>query len=422
MKCRACQHSLTHCFVDLNDAPPSNNYVKAQHFNESQTYFPLKVFVCDACFLVQIDEFESHATIFNSDYAYFSSFSTSWLKHCETYVDAISRDLNLNASSSVVEIASNDGYLLQYFLNKSIPCLGVEPTNSTANEARKKGIDVVEDFFTQGLAEKLATAKKADLIIANNVFAHVPDVIDFTKGLKALLSPEGTATIEFPHLLQLIKYNQFDTIYHEHFSYFSLLAIMNFIEPIGLSVYKVEQLPTHGGSLRIYIKHTDYAMKIDQSVAELLFMEKNYGLGTIECYDNFQGKVEKIKNELLSFLIACKNEGKKVAGYGAAAKGNTLLNYAGVHQDLVSFIVDASPHKQGKLSPGSKIPIVNIDKMIAEKPDVILIFPWNIQTEIENYLNTINDWGATYWVSIPTLNQVNKHDINTRDSKNITTC
>jgi len=399
MKCRHCGKELQHVFVDLYNSPPSNSYLTKEQLNEPEILYPLKLYVCEHCFLVQIDEYKKSTEIFNSEYAYFSSYSTSWLEHAKKYVDKITEKLNLDGSSFVVEIASNDGYLLQYFKEKNIPCLGIEPTASTAKAAREKGIEVLETFFNAAMAK---TLKKADLILGNNVLAHVPDINDFVAGLKIALNPGGTITMEFPHLLNLINFNQFDTIYHEHFSYLSLITVQKIFNSQGLKIYNVEELPTHGGSLRIYAAHNENTLlAVDESVNNVLEKEKTAGLDTVEGYRGFEKKVKKIKWDFLEFLIKTGKEGKKIAAYGAAAKGNTFLNYCGVKSDIIDFVVDASPHKQGKYMPLSHIPIVCEDVLKREKPDYIIILPWNLSDEIVRQLSYIGTWGAKLITAIP---------------------
>jgi len=401
MNCRFCTHTVEDIFIDLINAPASNSYLTQKQLNEPETFYPLKVYVCKKCFLVQIDEYKKSNDIFDKDYAYFSSYSSSWLQHAKEYVDMISTKLALNKNSLVTEIASNDGYLLQYFQEKNIPCLGIEPTASTANVAREKGITVVEDFFGMELAN---TLKKSDLILGNNVLAHVPDINDFVHGLKIALKENGTITMEFPHLLNIIKENQFDTIYHEHFSYLSFYTVQKIFEAHNLKIYDVEQLHTHGGSLRIYATHKENK-RIDtvDTVANLLEKEKEFGLFDMKIYKNFQEKANKVKYDLVEFLIKAKKENKKVIAYGAAAKGNTLLNYAGIKNDLISFVVDLSPHKKDKYLPASHIPIVDESKIKELIPDYILILPWNIKDEIIKQLDYVKEWDCKFVVAVPEL-------------------
>jgi SAM-dependent methyltransferase len=400
MKCRHCGKELTLEFVDLFNAPPSNAYLSYEQLNEPEVLYPLKIFVCDKCFLVQIDEYKKSGEIFDMDYAYFSSYSSSWLEHSRLYVENISRRLGLNEQSFVMEIASNDGYLLQYVKDKHIPCLGIEPTASTANVAKEKGIDVLEDFFGSVMAESL---KKADLILGNNVLAHVPDINDFVRGLKIALKPYGTVTMEFPHLLNLITHNQFDTIYHEHFSYLSLMSVQTVFASQGLKIYDVEELSTHGGSLRIYATHVENDIKIENAVTALIMKEKSARLDKVEGYQAFKEKIQQIKWDFWNFLLKAKNEGKTVAAYGAAAKGNTFLNYCGVKSDAIKFVADASPYKQNKLLPLSHIPVVSEEMIKKEKPDYVLILPWNLKDEIMNQLSYIKEWDAKFVTAIPYL-------------------
>ena len=404
MNCRHCNHKLTYVFADLQTCPPSNAMVKPEQLNHPETYFPLKVFVCEKCWLVQVDELEKADAIFNNEYTYFSSFSTSWLQHAKKYTDYMTERFGFNSQSLVVEIASNDGYLLQYFKEKNIPVLGVEPTANTAKVAIEKGIENIVDFFGSNLAENKLKAK-ADLVLGNNVLAHVPDINDFVKGVKIALKPNGVNTFEFPHLLQLVKHNQFDTIYHEHFSYLSLTNLVAIFATQGLDFFDVEELPTHGGSLRIFAKHKeDNSKTIEPSVAAMLAKEKAAGIDTLEYYQNFQSKVEKIKYDFIEFLINQKRAGKKVIGYGAAAKGNTLLNYCGIKgNDLIEYVVDASPYKQQKFLPGSRIPVLSKEEIEETKPDFIVIFPWNLTEEISQQLHYVKNWDCKFVIAIPEL-------------------
>ncbi|MDR1086133.1 MAG: class I SAM-dependent methyltransferase [Deltaproteobacteria bacterium] len=398
-KCRFCQTPLNEVFIDLNSVPPSNSYLTLDQLNKPETYFPLKVMVCSKCFLVQTIDFVDPAVIFSSEYAYFSSFSTTWVEHSRLYVDKIINVLKLGSNSMVIEIACNDGYLLQFFQKANIPCLGIEPSGSTAEVAREKGIEVLVEFFGHNLADSLP---KADLIIGNNVIAHVPDINDFVGALKKVLKPSGTANFEFPHLLQLIQKSQFDTIYHEHFSYFSLQTIINIFEKFDLKIYNVETLETHGGSLRIYAAHKEFFVEQNPNVDKILAEEYKNGLNSIYIYKFFQKKAIKIKNSLLKFLINATENDKKVYGYGAAAKGNTLLNYAGVKKDLLPLIVDKSPHKQGLFMPQSHIPITSGD-VFRDQPDYVLILPWNIKDEISTQLQYLKEKGTKFVVAIPSI-------------------
>jgi predicted TPR repeat methyltransferase len=405
MKCRHCQTELTLPFVDLGSAPPSNAYLTKKTFHASEKYFPLKVLVCTECWLVQTEDYAGAEELFDAEYAYFSSFSSSWLKHAEQYVDQMVSRFGLGSKSNVVEIASNDGYLLQYVKAKNISCLGIEPTASTAKASREKGIETIEEFFGVSLAEKLAANdKQADLIAANNVLAHVPDINDFVAGFSILLKSAGVATFEFPHLLQLVSENQFDTIYHEHYSYLSLTAVKRIFEYNGLSVFDVEELSTHGGSLRVYAQRKDSAIhEVGQRVASLLEREFTAGITTPEYYAGFQDKANKVKNDFLAFLIEVNRTGKTVVGYGAAAKGNTLLNYAGVRHDLLGYVVDRNPAKQGKFLPGSRIPIYNEAKLKQSQPDYVVIFPWNLSSEVVEQLSYIEEWTFKFVTFVPKL-------------------
>jgi len=404
MKCRFCNKEIITEFIDLVNSPASNSFLNKEQLYEPETYYPLKVFVCDSCFLVQVDEYKSFDSIFDNNYAYFSSFSTSWLKHCSNYVEKMINLLNLNSNSQVVEIASNDGYLLQYFLPHQIKVLGIEPTKNTADVAILKGIPCITEFFGVELAKELVEkGRKADLLIGNNVLAHVPNINDFVNGLKILLSENGVITMEFPHLIELIENNQFDTIYHEHFSYFSLFTVKQIFDAQGLDIFDVEILNTHGGSLRIFAKHTNKANIISENVANLLEQEISKGVNKIDYYKGFQEKALQIKLDVVGFLIEQKKLNKKVAAYGAAAKGNTLLNYCGIKNDLVQFVVDANPNKQNKYLPASHIPVFSEKRIILEQPDFIFILPWNLRNEIMHQLNYIREWGGKFVVPIPYL-------------------
>jgi len=405
MKCRFCQTELKDVFVDLFNSPASNSFLTEEQLNEPETFFPLKIYTCSKCFLVQVDEYKKSDTIFDSSYVYFSSYSTTWLQHAKKYVEKMIGRFGYNQQSQVVEIASNDGYLLQYFVEKKVPVLGIEPTANTAEVARTKGVDSVVDFFGVRLAKELVAKNiKADLLLGNNVLAHVPDIVDFTKGLKILLSNKGVVTMEFPHLVQLMENNQFDTIYHEHFSYLSFTTVTAIFKAAGLEMFDVEEIPTHGGSLRIYAKHPeDQSKQVEPSVAALLEKEKAKGLTDIKHYSGFQQAAMKVKNDFVDFLVQQNRTGKKVAAYGAAAKGNTLLNYCGVKADLISYVVDANPHKQNKFLPGSHIPVVQEDHLKQDKPDYVIIFPWNIKGEVMTQLSYIREWGGKFVIAIPGL-------------------
>ena len=400
MNCRFCKTKLEHVFVDLVNAPASNSYLTKDQLNEPEIFYPLKIYVCQKCKLVQIDEYKKSDDIFDKEYAYFSSISTSWVEHAKNYVEMITEKLHLTCNSQVIEIASNDGYLLQFFKEKNISCLGIEPTKSTANVARSKGIEVIEDFFGEELA---FTLPKADLILGNNVLAHVPDINDFVMGLKKALKSDGVITMEFPHLLNLIEQNQFDTIYHEHFSYLSLLTTITIFKFHGLNIYDVEELPTHGGSLRIFATHSESDKKATDNVAFVLEKERIANMHLLVGYKGFQLKANSIKYEFLGFLLKVKSEQKKVIAYGAAAKGNTLLNYCGIKNDLIDFVVDRAPLKTGRFLPGSHIPIVSEEEITRLKPDYIVIFPWNIKEEVMKQLNYVREWGCEFIVVVPRL-------------------
>jgi hypothetical protein len=404
MKCRHCNTELETIFCDLQTCPPSNAMVKFEELNEPEKYLPLKVFVCSNCWLVQTDEIKKADQLFNDEYTYFSSFSSSWLEHSKKYVDYVIDRFGFNENSKVIEIASNDGYLLQYFKEKNIPVLGVEPTSNTAKAAIDKGIETITEFFGSDLA-KDKLQNKADLILGNNVLAHLPDINDFVKGVKIALKLKGVSTFEFPHLCKLIELNQFDTIYHEHFSYLSLNVVKTIFEFNDLEIFDVQQLPTHGGSLRIFAKHKeDFSKKIEKNVFNMLEFEESIGVNTLNYYKNFQSKVDDIRSSFLSFLIKAKSENKKVVGYGAAAKGNTLLNYCGIKaSDFIDYVVDASPFKQGKYLPGSRIPVFQPDKIKETLPDYIIVFPWNLKSEITSQLSFIREFGGKFVINIPEL-------------------
>ena len=405
MKCRFCKNPLEHSFIDLGFAPPSNSYLTREDLSRPEIYYPLRVKVCDQCWLVQTEDFASKHEFFNDNYAYFSSTSKSWCEHAKNYVNMIVPRLGLSEKSLVIEIASNDGYLLEHFGPLAIPCLGIEPTQSTALEAEKKGIEVVKEFFTVELSTDLVDKYgQADLIIGNNVFAHVPDILDFSIAMKNTLKSDGVITLEFPHLLELIKNNQFDTIYHEHYSYLSLLAVTKILAAAKLKIYDVEQVSTHGGSLRIYCAHEGSNKDISPAVSKLLKEEKDQGLDKVVTYLAFQKEAEKIKSALLTFLISLKNEAKKVAAYGAAAKGNTLLNYAGIKPDLLPLVFDAAIAKQGKYMPGSHIPILSPDRLNNLDLDYLIILPWNIIDEVMKQNAHLLSKGTKFVTVIPKLN------------------
>ncbi len=404
MNCRHCGTPLTHTFLDLGFAPPSNAYLRAQDLSRPETTYPLKVKVCAHCWLVQTEDYADAGDLFTADYAYFSSTSSTWLAHARHYAERMIAELGLTAQSHVIEVASNDGYLLKNFVAAGIPCLGIEPTAGTAAAAEQLGIPVLREFFGEALGKRLAgEGRQADLIAGNNVYAHVPDINDFTRGLGAALKPEGVITLEFPHLMRLIEQAQFDTVYHEHFSYLSLHAVGRIFAAAGLRVWKVEELPTHGGSLRVFGCHAGAQRETDASVAALLQEETRSGLQRLETYLAFQPRAERIKDDLLVFLIEQKRAGKKVAAYGAAAKGNTLLNYAGVKTDLLPFVCDAASSKQGKYLPGSHLPIVPPSVLWEHKPDLVLILPWNLAAEVVEQQGSIRDWGGRFVAAVPRL-------------------
>lgn len=405
MKCRHCAQDLRLPFLDLGSAPPSNAYLSEAALHGPETWYPLRLLVCEACWLVQTEDHAGREQLFDADYAYFSSYSSSWLAHARTYVQAMRERLGLSAQSCVVEVAANDGYLLQYVREAGVPCYGIEPTASTAAAARAKGIEIVERFFGVALARELAAAgRQADLTAANNVLAHVPDINDFVGGFAVLLKAQGVATFEFPHLLRMVQECQFDTAYHEHYSYLSLTAVQRIFAANGLQVFDVEELPTHGGSLRVYAQRSDVGRRaVTPAVAALLAREQAAGMTTPAFYAGFQQEAERIKRELLEFLLQAKREGLKVGAYGAAAKGNTLMNFAGVRPDLLPYVVDLNPAKQGKYMPGSRIPIVSEDHLRRDRPDRVLILPWNLRTEITAQLAYIRAWGGRFVTAVPRL-------------------
>jgi hypothetical protein len=403
MKCRHCNVELENIFLDLGHAPPSNAYLSKADLGRPEVTFPLKVCVCSACWLVQTEDYAQADQLFSNTYAYFSSTSKSWLKHSEQYVEKITSLLDLTKKSFVVEIASNDGYLLKNFLANEIPCLGIEPTDSTADAAERIGIPVLRKFFGVGTALELANSgQKADLICGNNVYAHVPDINDFTKGLEILLKLGGTINLEFPHLMRLMENNQFDTVYHEHFSYLSLTAVDSIFRQASLRIYDLEELTTHGGSLRIYGCRIDDQRPTSAAVARMLTREDDFGLRRLQTYLDFQDKANQVKNDFIEFLITQKKLGKSIAAYGAAAKGNTLMNYAGVKCDLIDFVCDAAPSKQNMYMPGSHIPILHPSELARRKPDWVVIFPWNISDEVVQQQD-ISSWGGQFVVAVPHL-------------------
>ncbi len=405
MRCRHCHSELKLTLIDLGSAPPSNAYLTPQTIHKPEKWFPLRVLVCEKCWLVQTEDFAEADELFDADYAYFSAFSSSWLEHSECYVSDMIKLFMLNNTSHVVEVAANDGYLLQYVKARGISCTGIEPTSSTANAARAKGIDIIEEFFGVSLAKQIvAQGRQADLTVANNVLAHVPDINDFVAGFTLLLKPEGVATFEFPHLLNLISSSQFDTIYHEHFSYLSLTAVKYIFAANGLTVFNVQELPTHGGSLRVFAQRTDTGTKtISEEVNRLLKKEEGAGIKTIGYYDVFQARAEQLKNDLLMFLIEAKHQHKSVVAYGAAAKGNTFMNFAGIRPDLIAYVVDKNPAKQNKFMPGSRIPIVSESRLHEQHPDYIVILPWNLKDEVRDQLSYIREWGAKFVTAVPCL-------------------
>jgi SAM-dependent methyltransferase len=404
MNCRHCAHPLEHVFLDLGFAPPSNAYLSQADLNKPERYYPLKLFVCEHCWLVQTEDYAQADELFSHDYAYFSSVSQSWLAHAARYTDMITKRLGLSKNSHVIEVASNDGYLLKNFVAAGIPCLGVEPTASTAAAAEKLDIPILREFFGQPLAQRLvAEGKQADLILGNNVYAHVPDINDFTAGLKTALKPGGTITLEFPHLMRLLEQTQFDTVYHEHFSYLSLYSVSQIFARAGLRVCDVEELPTHGGSLRVYGCHAEDGRVTAEAVSAVQAEESRRGMRSLQTYQVFQLRADRVKDDLLLFLIEQKRAGKRVAAYGAAAKGCTLLNYAGIKPDLLPYVCDAAPSKQGKYLPGTHIPIEHPDVLRERKPDIVLILPWNIQAEVMQQMAHIREWDGKFVVAVPSI-------------------
>jgi hypothetical protein len=404
MKCRHCATPLEHTFLDLGFAPPSNAYLTEEDLTLPEKYYPLKIKVCIECWLVQTEDYAQADELFSSEYAYFSSTSTGWLAHAAAYAKKMTAELGLDRRSMVIEVASNDGYLLKNFVVVGIPCIGIEPTASTAAAAEALGIPVMREFFGEALGKRLAAeGKQADLIVGNNVYAHVPDINDFTKGLKAALKLAGTITLEFPHLMQLIEHTQFDTVYHEHFSYLSLNTVNRIFTSVGLRIWHVEELPTHGGSLRVYGCHVDDVRLTQPSAIKLLQEEANYGLQRLQTYLDFQLRANKIKDNLLAFLIEKKHTGKKVVAYGAAAKGNTLLNYAGVKPDLLPYVCDAAAAKQGKFMPGSHIPIFPPCELANGQPDYVLVLPWNLLDEVQQQNAELKVKGVRFVTAVPEL-------------------
>lgn len=400
--CRICASPLNCTFADLGMSPLSNGYLKPERLNEAEKFYPLRAYVCEHCLLVQLEEFEHPGQIF-SDYAYFSSYSTTWLEHCRRYSEDVTARFGLDQSSQVVEIASNDGYLLQYFRERGIPVLGVEPAANVAAVARERGIPTRVCFLGAETARQMAAEGiRADLLLGNNVLAHVPDLLSFIEGLQVLLAPKGVLTLEFPHLLQMIRHRQFDTIYHEHFSYFSLLVVRRAFAGLGLEIFDVEELPTHGGSLRIYCRHREDKSKPSSARVEcVLRAEVDAGMERLDAYRDFAEQVKDLKCDLLQFFIQARREHKRVAGYGAPAKGNTLLNYCGIGPDLLAYTVDRSPHKQGLYLPGTHIPVKRPEAIFEDRPDYVLILPWNLRDEIAEQMAGIREWGGRFVVPIP---------------------
>ncbi len=405
MKCRHCKLDLKHTFADLGSSPPSNAYISENAINNPEKWYPLKVMVCEKCWLVQTVDFVGVEEMFSDEYAYFSSFSKTWLNHAEDYVEKVILRFNLSKKSTVVEVAANDGYLLQYVQRKKISCYGIEPTHNTAKAAREKGLEIKEFFFSVERANQLVKEdRQADLTVANNVLAHVPDINDFLTAFSILLKPNGVATFEFPHLLNLVQKKQFDTIYHEHYSYLSLTSITTIFDKCGLSIFDVEEIETHGGSLRIYAQRSDTGQySLCESVAYLQDKENLAGVNTLSFYQGFQENIERIKVDFLEFLVRIKKEGKKVLAYGAAAKGNTILNYSGIRSDLLPYVVDKNYAKIGQLMPGSRITIVDEDFLKNYKPEYIVILPWNIKEEIMAQLSYTKKWGCKFIIAIPNL-------------------
>ena len=404
MNCRGCGAALSLPLIDLGTAPPSNAYLRADQLSQAEAWVPLKVGVCQHCWLVQTEDYTRADTLFDADYAYFSSYSSSWLAHARQYVEDMAARFGLDERSRMVEIAANDGYLLQYVAGRGIPCLGVEPTRSTAQAAREKGLEIRELFFGEDTARQLLEEGwAADLMAANNVLAHVPQINDFLRGFATLLKPAGVATFEFPHLLSLMAEHQFDTLYHEHYSYLSLTAVQTLCARNGLEIFDVQELPTHGGSLRVFVQHAGGPQAVLPAVQALLTIEDKVGVKSAGFYATLAPAAEGIKHQLLRFLRQAKAEGKRVVGYGAAAKGNTLLNYAGVREDLLAWVADANPHKQGKFLPGSRIPVVAPERLAIEQPDYVLVLPWNLLGEVSQQQAQVREWGGRFVIAVPEL-------------------
>ena len=402
--CRFCAAPLERVVADLGSSPFSNSYLTPQRLQQAEPTYPLCAYFCESCLLVQLPEFESPESIF-SDYAYFSSYSDSWLRHAQDFAEMAIERFGLDHHSRVVEVGSNDGYLLQNFVARGVPVLGIEPAANVAEAARRVGVPTENRFFGEAAARDLtARGESADLLIGNNVLAQVPDLSGFVSGLEMLLGPQGVITLEFPHLLRLMQGNQFDTIYHEHFSYFSLIALQPFFASMGLTIFDVDELPSHGGSLRLYLRHAkDPSRPVMERVAHLLASEEKAGLGKLETFGSFADRVGTTRCDLLDFLISARREGKRVVGYGAPGKGNTLLNYCGIRTDLLAFTVDRNPYKHGKFTPGARIPIFPVDRIRETKPDYVLILPWNLGEEIMEQLSYIREWGGRFVVPIPNL-------------------
>jgi SAM-dependent methyltransferase len=402
-ECRFCRAELTDVFADLGMSPLANSYLTADELAQMEPFYPLRALVCERCFLVQLEDYETPEAIF-SEYAYFSSFSSTWLEHARRYADLAIDRFGLDGDSRVVEIASNDGYLLRWFIERGIPVLGIEPARNVAEVAKRAGVRTLVKFFGRATAREVAAMMSPDLLIGNNVLAHVPDLNDFVAGMKILLSPRGVITMEFPHLLNLMEDNQFDTIYHEHFSYFSFLTAARVFEAHGVTLFDVEELPTHGGSLRIFGRHAeDDSKPVTDRASELMQRERDAGFEQVDTYLSFAGGVREAKWELLDFLVSQKRDGKRIAAYGAPAKGNTLLNYCGVGTETIDFTADLSPHKQGCYLPGSHIPILPPDAIRAAQPDLVLILPWNLKDEIAEQLAYVREWGGRFVVRTPRL-------------------
>ena len=403
--CRFCNTPLTHLFTDLGLSPLCQTQIKPEQLNHGEAFYPLRAFVCSSCFLVQLDEYVSPDVIFSEEYPYYSSYAESWVQHAKNYVDKMIAERGIGSESFVVEVASNDGYLLQHFKEAGVPCLGIEPAEGVANVAREKGIETIVEFFGKDTAADVGRKyRKADLILGNNVLAHVPDLNDFVSGLRELLAPDGMITMEFPHLVRLMERNQFDTIYHEHFSYFSFSTVSKIFAHHGLQVFDVDELKTHGGSLRIYAARAESdRFSISSRAQELLDREKSMGLQSMEVYEDFERQVRETKRALLDFLVTAKQEGKSIVGYGAPGKGNTLLNYCGIRQDFLDYTVDRNPHKQGTYTPGTRIPIHDPAVISETKPDYILILPWNLRREISESMAHVREWGCRFVVPIPSV-------------------